>query len=200
MNQYLTRQTLLLRAKDKNDAHAWGDFLDTYKKFIYHLLHKMNVQTNDFDDVVQEVLIRLWEKISLYDHEKGRFRPWLSSVIRNLVLNYFDSKKRQQENKKGLSENMDNYAFLQTSSAPDIEHLIEREWKLHLSNMALNNIRPLFSESAIKVFEMILEGYEPDQICDKLNIKRSSIKVLKSRVKSRYIEEVNRLIQECESL
>ena len=83
-----TRQTLLIRARNQNDHQAWEEFVDVYKRFIYHILHRMTIHENDFDDLVQEVLLRLWKKLASYKSEVGRFRSWLARVIRNLVLDY----------------------------------------------------------------------------------------------------------------
>ena len=79
-DEWKTRQSLLSRVKDPNDEDAWEDFVRYYEKFIFHLLHQMKINTDDFDDMVQEILLKLWKSLRTYDREKAKFRTWLASV------------------------------------------------------------------------------------------------------------------------
>lgn len=194
-DKYVTRKTLLMRAKNRNDQDAWEEFVEVYRRFIFHVLNRMNVNENDFDDMVQEVLIRLWEKLGSYDPEKARFRSWLSFVIRNIVINSFRKKNLHVEKLEQFSDSLST-----KSSKSEVEKMIEREWKMHVSNMALTTIKELFSGKAVQVFEMSLQGLDNAQISVQLGIGQNSVKVLKSRVKSRYMAEVQRLITEFEEL
>lgn len=194
-DKYVTRKTLLMRAKNRNDQDAWEEFVEVYRRFIYHVLNRMNVNENDFDDMVQEVLLRLWEKLGTYDPEKARFRSWLSFVIRNIVINSIRKKSLHVEKMEQLTDQLSS-----KSSQTEVEKMIEREWKLHVSNMAMTAIKELFSGKAVQVFELSLQGLDNAQISVKLGIGQNSVKVLKSRVKSRYMAEVQRLITEFEEL
>lgn len=193
-DEYVTRQTLLMRARNRNDHDAWSEFVEVYQHFIFHVLNRMNVSENDFKDLVQEVLVRLWEKFGSYEPEKARFRSWLSFVIRNIVLNSIKKNSIRTEKMSQFADESDKYVTHQS----DVEKMIEREWKLHISNLAMTTIKELFSGKAVEVFELSLQGFASDEISKRLNIARSSVKVLKSRVKSRYMAEVHRLINELE--
>lgn len=194
-DKYVTRKTLLMRAKNRDDQDAWEEFVEVYRRFIYHVLNRMNVNDNDFDDMVQEILLRLWEKLGTYDPEKARFRSWLSFVIRNIVINSIRKKSLHVEKMEQLTDRLSA-----KSSQTEVEKMIEREWKLHVSNMAMMTIKELFSGKAVQVFELSLLGLDNSQIGVKLGIGQNSVKVLKSRVKSRYMAEVQRLITEFEEL
>ena len=61
--EWKTRQSLLIRAKDPTDEEAWAEFVKYYEKFIFHLLHRLNINADDFNDLVQEVLIKLWKSL-----------------------------------------------------------------------------------------------------------------------------------------
>ncbi len=194
-DRYSTRQTLIIRARNRDDADAWDEFVSTYRLFICHVLNRMNVGENDFEDLLQEVMLRLWEKLGSYDPDKGKFRSWLSYVVRNIVLNFVQKNKTRIHKLEQFSlEVKDGSAF-----HSGVDRMIEREWKLHISGMAMDSIRSLFSETAIAVFELSLEGLDRMQISKRLQITPDSVKVLKSRVKSRYLMEVKRLINELET-
>ena len=154
----------------------------------------MNINENDFDDLVQEVLLRLWKKLGTYNPDEGRFRSWLARVIRNLVLDYLDSDSRRKR-KHELAE---QESYIYTVPQSEQEKMIEKEWKLYLTNLALDNMRKVFSGNAVDVLALSFKGMSNDQISEKLKIKPASVRVLKSRVHSRFIEEVKRLIRDLE--
>jgi RNA polymerase sigma factor (sigma-70 family) len=103
-DRYTTSQTLLMRAKNPDDHQAWEDFVEFYRRFIYHILHKMSISLNDFDDLVQVVLLRLWESLKNYEKQDCKFRSWLSQVTRNTVLNYLDKQQRQNKRQDQMGE------------------------------------------------------------------------------------------------
>ena len=197
-DQYLTSQTLLMRAKNPDDHQAWEDFVEFYKRFIYHILHKMNISINDFDDLVQVVLLRLWESLKSYEKQDCKFRSWLSQVTRNTVLNYLDKKQRQDKRQTQMGEYQDMQLKLNSYGDGELERMIENEWRAYVSTMALENIKKLFSGVAVEAFLMSQKEKNGDEIAEKLGIKKESAYVLISRVKSKFIAEMKRLIHEME--
>ena len=84
----------------------------------------------------------------------------------------------------------------ETRQGARIDELIEEEWKEFILNMALDNISKLFSGQAFEVFRLSLEGVSNEEIAERLSLKRQSVKVLKSRVRSRCVEEIKRLLRD----
>ena len=194
-NQWVTRQTLLVRAKNKDDHDAWEEFAFYYKEFISMLIFKMGFSGSDHDDITQEVLIKLWDNLALFDKEKASFRTWMSTVVRNLILNYQRAKGRQHERDKIAARRQ---SMIYESTSTEIENLIENEWKSYISDLAMKKIDGQFSKNAITVFLLTLKGKEVDEISKELNLKKDSVYVLRNRVKSRFQETVRSLVRELE--
>jgi RNA polymerase sigma-70 factor (ECF subfamily) len=192
-----TSLSLLQRAADQSDEEAWKEFLQYYDRFIYHLLHRLNLKSPDIDDLHQLVLIRLWENLKNYERTDRRFRSWLAVLVKNIAFDYFRSEKRRRQvfcdavEVDGLSE---------SHLASSIEGLIEREWEAYMVNFAMNRLRSLFSENAVRVFEMSLEGHSASAISEQLNLGIDSVYTLKNRVKSRLVREVRAVINEVEKV
>ena len=91
-----------------------------------------------------------------------------------------------------------NYSAIDAFQESDISLIIDQQWKAYISEMALKKIQELFSNKAFQVFKLSLQDKTVDEICQQVDIKRDSVKVLKSRVKARYLEELKRLIRELE--
>ncbi|MEO1618372.1 MAG: sigma-70 family RNA polymerase sigma factor [Planctomycetota bacterium] len=190
----MTRKSLILRAKDADDPQAWGDFVQYYQRFIFHVLHRMNVSSNDLDDVVQNVLLKLWKGIASYDASQGRFRTWLGIVVRNAVYDHFSETKRRGEL---LEQDQAVLQFLE-DSASEVEQSIEQEWASYVTKLAMERIEKLFSDVAVKSFTMSHAGTSADEIASKLQLSVDSVYTLKSRVKARFILEIKAVIGELE--
>lgn len=193
--RWKTRKSLILRAKNADDSQAWEEFVRYYERFIYHVLHRMNVSTSDFDDLVQNVLVKLWKSIASYDPDKARFRTWLGVVVRNAVYDQFAETQRRRKLVENESEALHR---LEKGPASEIEQLIEQEWAEYVSSLAMERIEKLFSTEAVKSFTMSLDGSSAKEIAEQLNLSTDSVYTLKSRVKSRFIKEIKAVIDELE--
>ena len=79
-----TRQTLLLKLRDPEDASAWEEFTDLYTPLIYYWARKTGLQTQDAADLVQEVLTLVFQKLPEFEYDPTKsFRSWLRTVTMN---------------------------------------------------------------------------------------------------------------------
>lgn len=194
-DEWKTRQSLVLRAKDPTDQAAWTDFVKYYERFIYHLLHRMDVNPDDMDDMVQVVLVKLWRSLQRYEKQQARFRTWLAHVVRNAVYDYYKSEQRRG---RVISSVVPVEEESVAAEGSDLEKIIEKEWEIYMTNFALERLRGIFSETAVAVFELGLEGVSAAEIAERLHLAVDSVYTLKNRVKSRFIKEVNAVMREVE--
>ena len=194
-NNWNTRLSLLQRAKDPNDHHAWDEFTFYYSNFVKVVLSEMGVNSNDKDDLSQIVLLSLWKSLPTFelDKSKARFRTWMSTVIHNKVIDYY-RKVNSQANKtsKFWDENKKQLSVVQ----PDIEKIIQNEWEVYVVQTALERIRNNFSGKAMSVFEMSMDNVPSTEIAEKLDIAFTSVSKLKNRVKERLVVEISNLKSE----
>jgi RNA polymerase sigma-70 factor (ECF subfamily) len=194
----ITRATLIQRVKNQHDEASWDDFVKTYKNYAYAIIRRMNISEQDADDLLQQVMVTIWKKLPQTDVDQiRRFRSWLATVTRNLVTDFIRKRTREAERmeKAGKEEIL---SYLHSIRLPDLDYIAEKEWKLHLTNLALKNIEPFFSGKAIEVFRLSLQGIPSKDIAQQLNLSESSIYRLKIRVKERLIVEIERLRTELE--
>ncbi|MBF0197014.1 MAG: sigma-70 family RNA polymerase sigma factor [Planctomycetes bacterium] len=195
---FATRMTLLQRAKDPSDAEAWHDFVHYYKPFLLTVVGKRSVSSKDQEDLVQIILLKVWQALPgfHYDQEKAMFRTWLGTIIRNAVIDYFRSEKKHSKNKE-----FDELCaeFEDTKSKDRVEAMIQQEWERHVIKLALDNIRPKFSEQAMIALEMTLAGKSIEEISAALGMKENSAYKLRNRIKKSLMVEVQRLREEIEA-
>jgi len=197
MEPYDTRQTLIQRVKNQYDDSSWKEFAEIYRGYIYTVIRNMGIVESDREELVQQTLIKLWKKLPDIDCEhSGKFRNWLSTLTKNCVIDFIRKRKRESAlQEQAASEK--SIADLNTT-LPNIDHVTATAWRQHLTSLALDNIEPFFSGKAVKVFRLSLQGMDVPQIAKELNIQEASVYRLKTRVKSRLIEEVQRLRNELE--
>jgi RNA polymerase sigma-70 factor (ECF subfamily) len=197
MDTYNTRQTLIQRVKNQHDEQSWEEFAGIYRGYIYTVIRNMGIAESDREELVQQTLIKLWKKLPEIDCEhSGRFRNWLSTLTKNCVIDFIRKRKREAtlQEKAADQEELDHYSTV----LPDIDRISKAAWKKHLTTLALENIEPFFSGKAVRVFRLSLKGLAVPQIAKELDIQEASVYRLKTRVKARLIEEVQRLRNELE--
>jgi RNA polymerase sigma factor (sigma-70 family) len=193
--EWETRHSLLIRAKDPSNEEAWAEFVTYYEKFIYHLLHRLNINADDFYDLVQDILVKLWKNLNSYEERRAKFRSWLAFVVRNTVYDYFDREKRRN---KALRREHEIANHLRETPVTEVEAMIEKEWIIYVTDLAMQRMEKVFSGKAIRVFSLSLDGMSIEQIAEQLNLQKTSVYTLRNRVKARYIKEIHALMGQLE--
>ena len=140
-------------------------------------------------------MFKIWNKLPEFNYapDKAKFRTWLSTVIKNKVLNYLESSKSHANKIDKASQQPVN-----SNTPNDIESIMQKEWQNYITNMAMERIKGSFPGQAIRVFELTLEGKSVDAIATELDIKENTVYRSKNRVKAKLINEIANLRLELE--
>lgn len=194
MDSFNTRQTLIAKIRNQHDDRSWEEFVYFYERYIFVVVNKMGVSYQECEDLVQKVLLVLWEKLPDFEYtpDKCKFRTWMNTIIRNVVVGYFRKSKRrandvERASLQRLNQNPDEFDI------PEIYGVAETEWKLHISNLAWENIKEEFTGKAGECFLMFTEGKDVETICKDLDIKKNTAYVFRSRVQDKLHREIRRL-------
>lgn len=192
-NDLHTRETLLARIqKDQNDVN-WDEFSKYYSGYIYVVLNSYGLSAEDCEDLLQEVMLKLWKTLPEYTYKKGqcRFRSWLCILARNTALNFRNSKRNRNNSKNvDLQEAFDK---LELFSDAEIEKISEKEWKSYISNMAWDNVKNELSDLLANVFEASINEDSNDVLAEQFSVSASSIRVYKMRARKALFKEIARL-------
>ena len=85
-----TRATLLESLRDGTDPHAWDEFFDRYWRLIFGYAKQGGCSDNTAEDIVQDVMTTVFRepKVFCYDPQRGRFRSWLGTIVRNKIAEH----------------------------------------------------------------------------------------------------------------
>ncbi|MCM8541242.1 MAG: RNA polymerase sigma factor [Lentisphaeraceae bacterium] len=196
MAELPTRQTLLMRLKDRHDDQSWEDFSHYYRRYLFAIVIAMNVRHQDQDDLVQQVMLKAWKSLPEFEYEpgKGRFRSWLGTVTRNTVRTFLTKKTTKRENIAHL-EAMEAQEAKLTDS--DLEILTEKEWMRHVAELAWENISPALSEKVRDVF-LAYQECEGDIAATalKAEVAENTVYIYSKRVRKKLYREIIRLEHE----
>lgn len=188
----------MIRARDPQDEKAWEDFTAYYQQFIRKLVFCMRIPPQDMEEVSQEVLIRLWKSLPSYDPAQGPFRPWMSTIIRRAVNTFWAKTLTHQKKTQIYLEDSALQPSAVVDSEMEFDALVEKEWRIYLTNLALERLRKVFSGKAIEAFTRFLDGEKVEQIAKELQLGVESVYTLRNRVKQRLVVEIQSLRQELE--
>jgi RNA polymerase sigma-70 factor (ECF subfamily) len=89
-----TSLTLLARLQREPDPEAWQRLVDIYAPLIGHWLARSALQTADHEDVVQNVLKIVVQKLPDFERRReGSFRTWLRVITVNCLKAHWRSEK-----------------------------------------------------------------------------------------------------------
>ena len=92
----------LREARSGVDDVAWARFVDMYGPVVHHLVRLLSpgISDADTDDAVQDVFVKLVNilRSGAYDFAKGKFRTYLSTLVRRLLIDrYREAAARRRD-------------------------------------------------------------------------------------------------------
>lgn len=200
MAEQNTRYTLLKKLQNDSSEKNWEEFVEFYSPYIFVVIRRFNVGSHDSEELMQDVLVKIWKNISKFDPDtyQCKFRTWLGVMIRNTVFNHFKSKASR--NSRSNIHYDDIIGKLELMTDAEVNIISEREWKNHIAKLAWDNLKNNFSEQTQKVFEeSIKSDISNVELAKKFAISESSVRVFKMRVRKAMHKEIIRLNSEMET-
>lgn len=188
-----TSATLLDRVGlSPSDEVAWERFVDLYGSRIRGWCRQWGLQTADSEDVTQEVLLRLAQKLRSYQYDPSRsFRGWLRTVTHHTLADYLADRKRQ------CSGSGDDDVLEQLQSVQARDDLIERlgdQFDAELVAMACARARARVEPQTWEAFRLTAyENLSGEDVAARLGMTRVSVFKAKSRVMEFLRQEIKQL-------
>ncbi|MEM1067809.1 MAG: sigma-70 family RNA polymerase sigma factor [Planctomycetota bacterium] len=177
-----TRESLLIRVRDPDDALAWHQFVAIYRPVIYRLARQRGLQDCDAEDLAQRVLVSVsraigdWQK----DEKRGSFRAWLATVARNAIINSVTRGPR--DSAVGGTEFLLACGAVESPSS-EVAQLVRQEHARSQLRVAAAEVKRLVNETTWDAFWMTtIEGREIHEVADSLGISIGAIYGARGRV------------------
>jgi RNA polymerase sigma-70 factor (ECF subfamily) len=109
---------MLVRRCIAGDAAAWEEIVQTYNRRIYNICYRFAGSGDDAQDLTQEVFIKMYRTLPSYDHTKGAFVTWVTTITRNLLVDHFRKTKQDR-----MTDSMDTAASDHEDAQPLSEQI-----------------------------------------------------------------------------
>ena len=163
------RQDVILQLLRQRDEEGMRELFHHYAGALLTVIQAIVPNQQAAEEVLQDVLLKIWHNIGQYDPEKSRFFTWMARIARNQAIDRTRSKGYRQDGKTdGLGGSVAKDKLLSTE--PTMEHIGVRK----LLNQLDDNHRSLIEL-------LYLGGYTQQEAADKLNIPLGTVKTRSRR-------------------
>jgi RNA polymerase sigma factor (sigma-70 family) len=164
----------------QNESNIFN-LIRPYKDKLYRYALKILRDSLDAEDVVQELLIRIWQRKEQFELIENK-EAWCMTVTRNLCI---DKIRARKQNTQDISE----YHFIADHTAtPDVQ--TEDKESLKIVMDVLNSL-PENQKEIIHLRDV--EGYSYKEISDLIGLSEDQVKVNLFRARQKLKEKLKNI-------
>jgi len=197
-----TPQTLLRKIAELaqgDDRAEWEAFVELYEPPLRQFIRTINgtLSCDAVDYAVQDVFIRLVDVLrqGQIDRKKGRFRAYLASMARRLLIDRY----RETLVRPVLGEGQDAVDATSPSRQREEEHfdsshgsvsaadpgtLFDIRWKIALRAAAVDHVmtKTAISEQSKRIYALLQQGLSPREVVERMGVSHDVVNQVKSRI------------------
>jgi len=179
-----TQVSLLDRLRDGDDPLVWREFYDRYWRALYAFARGRGCADATAEDVVQDVMLTVFEKRDVFRYEpaRGRFRNWLFTVLSNSL------GMRRRKEKRGphaLGGATDGLAHA-PGDAPAPDAAWQAAFEGSLLFALLDTVRGDIEPETYQAFELTtLHGLPAAEAAELTGLTRNAVYLARKRVLAR---------------
>jgi RNA polymerase sigma-70 factor (ECF subfamily) len=178
--------------QDPSDQAGWDEFVERYGRHIYRWCRQWKLQDADAEDVTQDVLVKLTQKLRAFAYDPSRsFRGWLKTVAHHAWRDFEDSRRRAQST-PGDSQGQE--LMLALEAREDLAQKLEEAFDLELLEAAKVRVRLRVAPHTWDAFRLLaLEGLPVAEVAARVRLQVAMVYVAKSKVQKMLQEEIGKL-------
>jgi len=187
-----TRSTLLTKLRQNpSDQAGWDEFVERYGRHIYRWCRQWNLQDADAEDVTQDILMKLTQKLRVFAYDPSRsFRSWLKTVTHHAWRDFEESRHSQASS----SDSRIRERILSLEAREDFSQKLEHAFDLELLETAKVRVRLRVAPHTWEAFQLTaLEGQPVNEVAAKVQLQVAMVYVAKSKVQKMLQEEIVKL-------
>jgi RNA polymerase sigma-70 factor (ECF subfamily) len=176
---------LLVEKIKKGDSEAFRELIRRYQRYVLNLVYRTIGDTNDAEDIAQEVFIKVYKSIRGFKGE-SKFSTWISKITVNLCMDKLREKAKNKE--EDIEEEVWNTFAQPVNFNPEV--MAERH---ELQETIKKAIESLPEELRVAFVLRELEDFSYDEIGEMLNIPIGTVesRIYRARMKLRsYLKDL----------
>ncbi|HTF21337.1 MAG TPA: sigma-70 family RNA polymerase sigma factor [Chryseolinea sp.] len=147
------------------DRSAFSYLYDSYAGALLGVIARIVRKEEMAEEVLQDVFLKIWDKIDSYDREKGKLFTWMVNIARNQAIDKTRSREFSKDRQTG-----DLGKFVNRIDAKD--HI-----ELGVEAIGLRDLLNRLPEDQQFVIEKhYLKGYTQSEISEEFNLPLGTVK------------------------
>lgn len=158
-------ETELIAALREGAQSAYSYLYDHYSAALYGCILQIIPEHEQAEDVLQEVFIKIFQKIEQYDSGKGRLFTWMMQIARNMAIDKVRSKGYKNNHRVAtfVTDDMDQGDH--GSVTPNMDHL------------GMDKVLISLDKTHKQVIDLAyFKGYTQNEIAKELDIPIGTVK------------------------
>jgi len=182
-----TRDSLLQRVRDFDDAGGWAEFDKLYRPLLLRYARRRGLGAEEAEEIAQQCLEVIVSRIQTFER-RASFRGWLHRIVDNKVKQHLSRRGRELQPPSAVLKN-------QADSAPTPEELWEQQWNRTHLLYCLVSLRADFAAHTLQAFELyVLQGVRARDAAEMLGMTPNQVYIAKCRVMRRLKERSKTLL------
>ena len=165
IKEHLNNESDLIIALKKGDESAYSYLYDQYGAALYGFIIHLTQEQEMAKDILQEVFIKIFQKVDLYDSKKGSLYAWSIQIARNTTLDKLRSKQYQKSRRTFPLDEKNISGSQRNGVEPKLDHI------------GMDKVLVSLEESQKKVIDLAyFHGFTQDEIAKEMGLPVGTVK------------------------
>ncbi|MCB1208023.1 MAG: sigma-70 family RNA polymerase sigma factor [Verrucomicrobiales bacterium] len=170
IEQTIQEDTALLQRIADKDSASFQQLYRKYGGLLFTAISQVLNDHHDAEDVMQEVLVQIWNKAHLYEPRKGKPLTWLATMARNRAIDRIRSKQRR-------SRLNDEFEVENKSVQPEFEESVSETLEDKERNQIIHKAVNRLTEDQREAIQLAyFSGLTQTEVAERLNEPLGTIK------------------------
>ena len=104
--------------ENENKSELFLSVIESHKGILYKIANSYCKDSEDRNDLVQEIIVQLWKSFENYD-DRYKYSTWIYRIALNVAISFYRKENRRKEIAHPITDGVLNFA--ETNSTDDTE-------------------------------------------------------------------------------
>ncbi len=164
------QETQWMEQAIKGDSDAFAKLYDSYIDRVYRFIYFRVSNEQTAEDLSSQVFLKAWENLARYEIRGLSFGAWLFRIARNLVIDYYRTKKDH--------ESLDENGSIATDPALMVDGKLDAEFEAEWLRSAMKH---LTDDQRTVLTLKFIEGLSTAEIAEVMGKRQGAVRALQLR-------------------
>ena len=160
--------------ENENKSELFLSVIESHKGILYKIANSYCKDSEDRNDLVQEIIVQLWKSFENYD-DRYKYSTWIYRIALNVAISFYRKENRRKEIAHPITDSVLNLA--ETSSTNDTD---DTEKNIDLLQQFISELKEL--DKALML--LYLEEKSHQETAEILGISETNVATKIGRIKT----------------